>query len=85
MRQITEILADGRVASEERRNAYYKALERQTRRLHQLVESLLDFGRMEAGTSPYRLEPLDARELIRSIVEQFGREVSGSGFLVGTG
>ena len=27
------------------------------------MESLLDFGRMEAGARPYRLEPLDAAEL----------------------
>lgn len=82
MRQITETLAAGRVASDERRQAYYGALERQTRRLHQLVESLLDFGRMEAGTSPYRLEPLDARGWVRPVVEQFGREVAVSGYTV---
>jgi signal transduction histidine kinase len=82
LRQITEILADGRVANDNRRQTYYKALERQTGRLHQLVESLLDFGRMEAGTSPYRLEPLDACALIRTVVEQFEREASGRGYRV---
>ena len=47
MRQLTEILSDGRVTSEDRRRTYYEALTRQTERLHQLVESLLDFGRIE--------------------------------------
>jgi signal transduction histidine kinase len=82
LRQITEILADGRIVNEDRRRTYYQALERQTGRLHQLVESLLDFGRMEAGTSPYRLEPLDACALIRTVVEQFEREASGRGYHV---
>ena len=78
LRQLTEVLLDGRVAAEDRRETYYRALARQTDRLHRLVESLLDFGRMEAGTSPYRLEPLDACALVRSVVEEFragrGRE-----------
>ena len=49
-------------------SSYYAALPRQTERLHRLVESLLDFGRMEAGTSPYRLERLDAATLVRDVV-----------------
>jgi nitrogen-specific signal transduction histidine kinase len=82
MRQLTEILSDGRVTSEDRRRIYYEALVRQTERLHQLVESLLDFGRMEAGASPYRLEPLDACALVRNVVEQFEREAEGRGYHV---
>lgn len=82
LRQLTEILLDRRITTEERRRTYYEALARQTERLHKLVESLLDFGRMEAGTSPYRLEPLDACAWIRSVVEQFESEASGRGYRV---
>jgi signal transduction histidine kinase len=82
LRQLTEILSDGRITAEERRRAYYAALTRQTERLHQLVESLLDFGRMEAGSSPYRLEPLDACAFVRSVVEQFEHEAEGRGYHV---
>ena len=82
LRQLTEIISDGRITSEDRRRTYYEALARQTERLHQLVESLLDFGRMEAGTSPYRLEPLDACALVRTVVEQFEREAEGRGYHV---
>ena len=80
LRQLTEILNDGRITSEDRRRTYFEALARQTERLHQLVESLLDFGRMEAGTSPYRLEPLDACALVRTVVEQFEQEANGQGY-----
>ena len=45
-------------------------------------ESLLDFGRMEAGVTPYRLEPLDACTLTRSVVEQFEREAATRGYHV---
>jgi signal transduction histidine kinase len=74
MRQLTEILVDKRVPEEDRRHSYYLALARQTERLHRLVESLLDLGRLEAGRTPYRLEPLDACALVRAVVEDFQRE-----------
>jgi signal transduction histidine kinase len=82
LRQLTEILSEGRITAEDRRRTYYDALTRQTERLHQLVESLLDFGRMEAGSSPYRLEPLDACAFVRSVVEQFEHEAEGRGYHV---
>jgi signal transduction histidine kinase len=81
LRQIGEVLQDGRVPSE-RRSTYYDALVRQTERLHHLVETLLDFGRMEAGRSPYRKEPLDLSAWTRSVVGQFNGEVAPRGFTV---
>jgi signal transduction histidine kinase len=81
LRQIGEVLHDGRV-SDERRHGYYEALVRQTGRLHHLVETLLDFGRMEAGRSPYRKEPLELSSWARSVVDQFNREVSARGYTV---
>jgi signal transduction histidine kinase len=82
LQQFSEVLEDGRVSSEERRQTYYKAIARQTERLHQLVESLLDFGRMEAGRAPYQLAPLDARIWLMSVVEQFQRENAALGIQV---
>ncbi|MBL8293982.1 MAG: hypothetical protein JNN08_19205, partial [Bryobacterales bacterium] len=82
LRQLTEILNDGRITNEERRRTYYQALARQTERLHRLVESLLDFGRMEAGTSPYRPEALDACAFVRSVVGEFETEAASRGYHV---
>ena len=70
------------MATEDRRETYYRALGRQTDRLQRLVESLLDFGRMEAGTSPYQMEPLDACALIRSVVNEFEQDSAASGYHV---
>ena len=81
LRQIGEVLHDGRV-SDDRRRIYYEALLRQTERLHHLVETLLDFGRMEAGRSPYRKEPTDLVPWARSVVDQFSREVGDRGYSV---
>jgi len=82
LRQLTELLARGRVSSDERREQYYGVLERETGRLHRLVESLLDFGRMEAGKRQYRFETLDAAELLRAVVAEFQEELVGRGYRV---
>lgn len=82
LRQLTEMLLDGRVIAEERRETYYRAAARQTERLHRLVEGLLDFGRMEAGTSPYQMAPIDACALVRSVVDEFEQDSAASGYHV---
>jgi signal transduction histidine kinase len=74
MRQFTEMLIEDDRLPLEKRRAFYCAQERATRRLTRLVESLLDFGRMEAGAKPYRLERLDAGQLVGATVEEFKGE-----------
>lgn len=82
MRQMAELLASGRVASDERRGTYYRLLMRESRRLHRLVESLLDFGRAEAGAGEYRREPLDLATLVRETVNEFRRDAGERGFAI---
>ncbi|MBI4908180.1 MAG: hypothetical protein HY820_31430 [Acidobacteria bacterium] len=80
LRQITEGFAEGRVADEGQRHAFYQAQMRATERLHRLVESLLDFGRMEAGAKPYRLHPIDPGGLVSGVVRDFEKEVAAGGY-----
>ncbi len=82
MRQFTEMLVEDDNLSAEKRRSFYSAQDRATRRLTRLVESLLDFGRMEAGARPYRLEPLDAGQLVKAVVEEFGQEHTSNGFSI---
>jgi signal transduction histidine kinase len=82
LRQLTEILVDSRIADEARRHTYYEALQRQTARLHRLVESLLDFGRMEAGTAPYRRDPIELASLVVETVAEFQAEVADRGYQI---
>ena len=82
MKQFTDMLVeDDNLPAEERRE-FYRAQERATRRLSRLVESLLDFGRMEAGARPYRLQPFDAAEFVRTVVEEFRQEGGCKGFTI---
>jgi len=74
MRHLTELLVARSVPGEERKACYYELLARETERLHRMVESLLSFGRMEAGAYAWRLEAADACQLVRDTVEEFRRD-----------
>jgi signal transduction histidine kinase len=84
LRTITELLAQDRIADESRRRQSYLFLDRETNRLHHLVEDLLDFGRMESGRKQYRIEAYDAFQLVRAAVADFNEEAAASGFHVET-
>jgi len=84
LRQLTENLADGRVAGDERRKAYYEGQVRATNRLSRLVEGLLDFGRMEAGVLRYSPEPVQLGELVRSVVDEFEHVAATTGHRIET-
>jgi len=82
MKQFTEMLVDDDSLPAEERRGFYRAQERATRRLSRLVESLLDFGRMEAGARAYRRDALDAAELASTVVEEFRHEGGCSSFTI---
>jgi signal transduction histidine kinase len=80
LRQFGEMLTDEPDLPSETRLSYYRAQGRATDRLSRLVETLLDFGRMEAGRRPYQLEPVDAAALVRELTAEFSGEPIARGF-----
>jgi signal transduction histidine kinase len=82
MKHLLEMLEDGAVPSEERRQRYYHVLSGEAERLRQLVENLLDFRRMEEGKVEYRFETLEASELVGQVAEDFGGQLSSRDRLV---
>jgi signal transduction histidine kinase len=76
LRQLSGLLHNERVPSEDRRRQYYEVLVRESERLYRLVDNLLNFGRMEAGAAEFTFEPFDPAGLVRSLVDDFQREVS---------
>ena len=77
MRQLSDMLARGRVPDEGRRQQYYEVLARESERLHRLVEKLLNFGRAEAGAAQYHFESLELVGLIQSVAGEFQRQAEG--------
>jgi two-component system phosphate regulon sensor histidine kinase PhoR len=82
LRHITELLEENDTLPPERRQSFYAALGRSTVRLHRLVESLLDFGRMELGRKPYDMQPADAGAIAAQVVADFQNEPAARGFTI---
>jgi signal transduction histidine kinase len=80
--QFTDLLNDDPDLPAAKRRTFYQAQARATERLRRLVESLLDFGRMEAGARPYRLERLAIGPLVATIVQDFQRDATPEGFII---
>jgi len=79
VRQMAEMLEMGRLPTEERRHQYYRILASEAARLQRLVETLLNFGRMEAGAERYRFVDVDAATLVREVVREIASQARDSG------
>jgi signal transduction histidine kinase len=79
MRQLSEMLALGRVSSEERRQLYYETLVKETSRLQRLIEGLLNFGRMEAGVRQYQFEEHDVSAIVESVIRDIAPQIAATG------
>ena len=82
LRQFTDMLRSDPEPGPERRRLCYDAQSRAADRLTRLVESLLDFGRMEAGARRYRFERLDGAALAERVVDEFRRDAGPAGFTI---
>jgi signal transduction histidine kinase len=80
--QLGEMLRDGRVHHDARRQQYYEMIVGETQRLRRLVENVLDFARMEDGRKQYQFEPLESAQWLREVAEDFRSEVAGAGFAI---
>ena len=73
LHHVTELLEEDDELPVSRRRKLYSALGTSTARLRGLVESLLDFARMEEGRKPYNLQPLEVLPLVERVVSDFQR------------
>jgi two-component system phosphate regulon sensor histidine kinase PhoR len=70
MRHLTDLLEEGDVPPD-RLASFYRGLGKETRRLHAMVESLLDFAKLESGRRVYDMRDSDASELAGAVVGEF--------------
>jgi len=80
--QISEMLATDRLESDDLRRKAYAVLNRECERLRDLVESLLDFGRLEAGRALYHFEPLEVGEFLETLIAEFHERVLPAGYRI---
>ena len=73
MRMILHLLADGKVGElAERQKELLETAREDSDRLHQIVESLLDMSRIEAGKALMELQPVRPGRLATVAAETFG-------------
>src|SRR5438093_484136 len=71
IRLAVETLEMRRVKSPEETDRFLRTIGRETQRLGQLVDNILDFARLEAGQRIFRFETIDLLEVVRDTLEGF--------------
>ncbi len=84
IRQMAEMLETGRVTAAERRDTYYRMIASESARLQRLVETLLDFGRMEADAGQYRFIEIEAAAIAAAAVRDVEAQAEGKGTRIET-
>jgi signal transduction histidine kinase len=76
------MLAKGRMVNEEQKQRAYELMMGESDRLRRLVESLLDLGRMQAGSYRFEIERLDVSAWAKALACDFQETVRAKGFQV---
>jgi signal transduction histidine kinase len=80
IRLFAETLELRRVPTEEKAQQYYRVINKESQRLTQLINNILDFSRIEAGRKEYRFVPTDVAEVVRDVVESYRFPIEQQGF-----
>jgi signal transduction histidine kinase len=81
---FSEILALGRVNSEEKKTEYYRILHHESLRLNKIIDNILDFSKIEAGRKKYDFADGDMAEVIAKVLSNYRYQIVNSGFDVQT-
>lgn len=82
IRMFGELLKLGRATGADKVREYGEYIERESRRLTQLVDNILDFARIEAGQKEYHFTVGQPTELIAEIVRTFQTRLTPSGITI---
>jgi signal transduction histidine kinase len=80
IRLFAETLEMGRVPNEDRAQHYYRVIHKESQRLTQLINNILDFSRIEAGKKEYRLGRADVSRIVADVVEAYRYPIEHLGF-----
>jgi signal transduction histidine kinase len=80
IRLFAETLELGRVPSEEKKRQYHGIINKESRRLTQLINNILDFSRIEAGRKEYRFVRSDVAAVVRDVVDAYRFPIEHQGF-----
>jgi signal transduction histidine kinase len=82
VRLFSETLELGRVPGPEKAQQYYAVINKESQRLTQLINNILDFSRIEAGKKEYRFAPTDLTKVVQEVIEAYRFQAEQHGFAV---
>ena len=80
IRMYAEMLRDGMVPSEGKRDEYYRHITVESERLSRLINNVLEFSRLEKGTRDVALVTGSVAPVVREVAELLRPHVEGQGF-----
>jgi signal transduction histidine kinase len=80
IRLFAETLELGRVPGEQKAQQYYRVINKESQRLTQLINNILDFSRIEAGRKEYRLASADVGRIVSEVVDAYRFQIEQQGF-----
>ncbi len=80
IRLFAETLELGRVQGSEKAKQYYRIINKESQRLTQLINNILDFSRIEAGRKQYRLVRTDVGRVVQEVLDAYRFPVEQQGF-----
>ena len=80
IRLFAETLELGRVPTEDKAKQYYRVINKESQRLTQLINNILDFSRIEAGRKEYHFQATDVGAVVREVVEAYRFSIEQQGF-----
>jgi len=80
IRLAVETLEMRRVDNPEEADKFIRLISRETMRLNQLVDNILDFARLEAGQRVFRFSEVNLGEIVRETLESFRLRLDDQGF-----
>ena len=85
IRMYGEMLRDGMVASEAKRDEYHRHITGESERLTRLVDNVLELSRLEKDGRRPRLEPGDIGAVVREVAELARPHAEAAGFTIRVG
>jgi histidine kinase/DNA gyrase B/HSP90-like ATPase/phospho-acceptor domain-containing protein len=80
IRLAVETLEMGRVTSPQESEKFIRLISRETTRLNQLVDNILDFARLEAGQRVFKFTDVDLGEVVRETLDSYRLRLEDQGF-----
>jgi signal transduction histidine kinase len=80
IRLFAETLEMRRVPTEEKAVQYYRVINKESQRLTQLINNILDFSRIEAGRKEYRFAPASVGRIVSEVIEAYRFQIEQQGF-----